>query len=134
MLPAPFRLISPLTQRAYIFFGEGKTFKPLLLFFGFPGSSRCHTSEHSQPWRLREPCGVAEVTALLPRTPSHCSSECHCSQTLYQAYCALLKTLRPLYGSQWCLIDALKYTNKRSPAKGQGLEEGGLETELDAAS
>lgn len=51
------------------------------------------------------------------------SSECHCSQTLYQAYCALLKTLRPLYGSQWCLIDALKYTNKRSPAKGRGLEE-----------
>lgn len=50
VLPAPFRLISPLTQRAYIFFGEGKTFKPLLLFFGFPGSSRCHTSERSQPW------------------------------------------------------------------------------------
>lgn len=51
------------------------------------------------------------------------SSECHCSQTLCQACCALLKTLRPLYGSQWCLIDALKYTNKRSPAKGRGLEE-----------
>lgn len=68
VLPAPFRLISPLTQRAYIFFGEGKTFKPLLLFFWIHGIQRCHTSEHSQPWRLQEPCGVAEVTALLPRT------------------------------------------------------------------
>lgn len=84
--------------------------KPLLLL-GFRPSGRCHPGEHSQPWRLpgvlrgggggrRSSRGHGQVCKR--------SSECHCSQTLYQAYRALLKTLRPPHGSQWCLTDALK--------------------------
>lgn len=107
--PRPQTHLTALPRGVYFPLGRGIS-KPLLLL-GFRRSGRCRTGEHSQPWRLPGvPWGARGGRRSSQGHGRVCkrSSECHCSQTLYQAYRALLKTLRPPHGSQWCLIDALK--------------------------
>lgn len=67
MLSAPFRPISPLTQRAYIFLWGGETLNHCCFLDSCDPAGATRTSTASLGG-FQESCGVAEVTALLPGT------------------------------------------------------------------